>query len=204
MHRTVLKSPGTRTNTGFQSSGAGVSLVPAQLFLVPAQPCPGTAAGTRPGRIRCTSCSSRGTNKRHTSPCTSAPRARRQGAPVRRQAEEALRRRRTPAARHEDRQDVGRHAYRHLGREKTYTIGSADTISLAEARHRHQEARLPVTSGVDPVADRTRLLSETESVALAREKRQARTVGELLDEWLERKKTRIQEPPTPPVAVELG
>ena len=82
-----------------------------------------------------------------------------------------------------------RFAYRMDGRERAYTIGSADTISLAAARRMHQEVRAMVANGVDPVADRERLKSER--VELAEARNQAMTTGKLVFDWLTRKKGEI-------------
>lgn len=74
-----------------------------------------------------------------------------------------------------------RYGYRLNGKQKTYTIGPLDLVTLAEARERHSEARKQVVDGIDPVAARKS------------EKRTTTTpsVGVVVDQWFERKKNEI-------------
>ena len=76
-----------------------------------------------------------------------------------------------------------RYRYRLAGVARQYTIGSADEISLAEARDLHREARRRVQAGADPVSARR----EKRAAAVVDRTRAAAaslTVRALFDEWV--------------------
>src|SRR5688572_25071865 len=63
------------------------------------------------------------------------------------------------------------------GRRKTLSFGTYPEVSLVAARARRAEAREKVAAGIDPSRERR---EAREAVA------QAKTFGEVADEWLER------------------
>ena len=69
--------------------------------------------------------------------------------------------------------------YRHLGKEKRYTIGSYPTISLAEARKRRDDAKRMLADGLDPSTEK-RLNAIRERAA------GANTFEMVAREWIER------------------
>lgn len=74
-----------------------------------------------------------------------------------------------------------RYGYRIGGKQKTFTIGPADLVTLAQARDAHKEARREVLAGNDPVAVR-RDERRTQSTP---------TMGQLMDDWFDRKRHTI-------------
>lgn len=69
---------------------------------------------------------------------------------------------------------VWRYGYRLHGKQKTFTIGPVDLISLAQARELHRDARKQVTQGLDPVAQRRAAQAVSDTLPM----------GEVMDRWL--------------------
>ena len=78
-----------------------------------------------------------------------------------------------------------RYTYRLNGKPKEFTIGDADIISLAEARRKHQTARLLVLDGEHPVEQR-RIFREKKRIQDEQELAIKITAGSIIDEWFEK------------------
>ena len=77
-----------------------------------------------------------------------------------------------------------RYTYRLNGKPKEFTIGDADIVSLAEARKKHQAARLIVLEGEHPVEQRQKARDQ-KRIQAEQDLAFKITVGSIIDEWFE-------------------
>ena len=79
--------------------------------------------------------------------------------------------------------------YRFVGKEKTLSLGRYPLVSLAKAREMHIQARLALTQGHDPAAQKKALKAEATAHAeteAAKAKALALTVAKVVQQWLEK------------------
>lgn len=79
-----------------------------------------------------------------------------------------------------------RYSYRYGGKQRDYTFGPADLISLAEARTLHQATRLLVRLGIDPVASRRQEINEIH-IASEEAEKQGTVVKIVIDHWFSKR-----------------
>jgi len=75
-----------------------------------------------------------------------------------------------------------RYSFRLNGKQREYTIGDANLISLAEARKKHRAAYLLVCDGEDPVEKR-RMSRRLKILEAERDKARLVTVDQLIEQW---------------------
>lgn len=96
-----------------------------------------------------------------------------------------------------------RYAYRLHNKERTYTIGNSELLSLADARDLHREARKMVLVGVDPVAARQENRDDAMREVEA-EKLSTITVADVLTEWRTHKQLSWSAAHTKKVVIRLN